>query len=69
MKKDFEVFEIGNGIWGGKLADGNDLAGNTVYKHFYGLSEKVCVSRSENTEGIRRNEATVKQFQKCQKFV
>lgn len=40
MKKDFEVFEIGNGIWGGKLADGNDLAGNTVYKHFYGLSEK-----------------------------
>ena len=40
MKKDFEVFEIGNGIRGGKLADGNDLAGNTVYKHFYGLSEK-----------------------------
>ncbi len=40
MKKDFEVFEIGNGIWSGKLADESSISNMPVYKHFYGLSEK-----------------------------
>lgn len=40
MKKGFEIFEIGNRIWQGRIIVDIDKKGDPVYRHFYGLSEE-----------------------------
>ena len=43
MKKDHEIFEIGNGVWCGKLVVGyenNKNKDKPMYREFFGLSKQ-----------------------------